>query len=438
MPKARFRVRKVELPGHPKKADRTMTMTKKQILDTDDTHLENDAEEVLHALQESLRLVIRDVPGESDRPSDLARNLDIQPTLAWQIHRFAHANNVFAEVRMLPGRLAMTRFLEAAERRGASSEKAVQARIGMESFDRLNSRYAKNRKEFESLLVGLTQSNDENVDLVNRRNIFHGQSHVLGFCADTNLSCVILAPSHSDTDLIDAVSMHSITGLRRFRRDVSIVVATLSSYHENGTPMQRIPEAIDLESQSHETFLIPELCSKPIPELKQVSEEGAYDIALELQSRGLGSESAVTCTIGRCLRKMLSRYRNKTDLHATNFAQVRTPCKLFVRDTLVYRGLFKATPPTVKVFSDHHGATGYRAGCERDLLPNSGSAVYMGSSIEKLNVADVPHYADMLRYGFGHMKWNSEDFEIWRVRIEYPLMPSSVFVQFELKEQPHE
>lgn len=412
------------------------TMTKNQIPDTDGDGLESHAQEVLHALQESLRRVIRDVPGGSDRPTDLARNLDIQPTLAWQVHRFAHADDVFSEVRMLPGRVAMKRFLEAAERRGAPSEGPVQVRVGMDSFNRLNSRYAKNRKEFESLLVGLTQGSDENADLVNRRNIFHGQSHVLGFCADTNLSCVIYAPSHSDANLIDTVSMHTITGLRRFRRDASIVVATLSSYHDDGTPMPLIPEPIDPGSQSIETFLIPELCSDPLPVLKQVSEKGTHDVALELQSRGLGSKSAVTCTIGRCLREVFTRYKTEEDMYATNYALVRIPCKLFVRDTLVHRGLFLGGAPVVKVYSDHRGVTRDQPGCECDLLPNAGSAIYMGSNIERLNIADAPHYADMLQYAFGHMKWNPEDFEVWRVRIEYPLMPSSVFVRFELKDVP--
>ncbi|MGD8452595.1 MAG: hypothetical protein PVJ57_12315 [Phycisphaerae bacterium] len=384
-----------------------------------------------------MRSLIRSIPGVTSRPKDLERTLGISASLAWQIHKFANADDPLAEIRVLPGQVAIERFLRAAAKRGAPESTIAQVRTALGDIEELVSQYAANRKEFESLLSGLSRDGGEAVDLKNRLATFAGQSHLLGFRADTIVSCFVYAPSRVDPSSLDAATMRTITGIRRFRYDTSIVVAEVRAVHDDGMPFESQPEPLVEETSGSYEGLIPQFCSQPLPVLKRVSTV-VEKANVEVQPQGLGAKSVMTCTIGHSLRACMPRYRTATDTMQLSHTAVRIPCKLLIQDTLVYRGVFEPNQREVAVYTDHRGVDAAPFDRKCDKLRADVSAVFMGSGIHVLNVEEVPIYEDLMRFAFERMNWNIDDFDLYRVRIRYPLMPSSLVSRFDLREPPEE
>ena len=64
------------------------------------------------------------------------------------------------------------------------------------------------------------------------------------------------------------------------------------------------------------------------------------------------------------------------------------------------------------------------------------SIVYLGKGPSVLHTPEVPRYAEMVQYALDRSGWNASNFDVYRCRVEYPVMPSSVVVQFELPLKP--
>jgi hypothetical protein len=398
------------------------------------TEFAGPAVDQLTKTQTALRQLIRSIPGVTRRPKDLEKTLGISASLAWQIHKFAHANDPLSEIRILPGPMAIKRFLDAASARGASASVIASVRAALDNVEHLIARHAENRREFKSLLSGLTQDGAEAVDHKSRRAILEGQSHVLGYRADTNLCCFVSNPSREDPLKMDSMVIRTITGIRRFREDVSIVVAEARSWYEDGSAYGTGPRPLVDDPTGEGPGLIPEFCTQPLPIVKRVITSKDTP-SLIVQPRGLGVESAIICSVG-CLWPRINRYRTAYDRHATSQSAVRTPCKLLIHDLLVYRGLFEPLEPEVMIYTDHRGVDAAPVNRDCDRLPTHDRAVFMGAGIDVLKVDEIPYYQDLLRFALGRVGWKIDDFDVYRVRIEYPLMPSSVFTQFELREPP--
>lgn len=62
--------------------------------------------------------------------------------------------------------------------------------------------------------------------------------------------------------------------------------------------------------------------------------------------------------------------------------------------------------------------------------------MYLGKGPSVMHTPDVPRYAEMIQYAFDRLGWDEARFDVYRCRVEYPVMPSSVVVRFDLPECP--
>ena len=69
------------------------------------------------------------------------------------------------------------------------------------------------------------------------------------------------------------------------------------------------------------------------------------------------------------------------------------------------------------------------------MLPLKESLIYLGRGAAVMRSRDVPRYEEMVRYAMKRVGWAPGRFHVYRVRIEYPIMPSSVVIHFDLPER---
>jgi hypothetical protein len=398
--------------------------------------IDQQAVQVLGRFQAAVRGLIEATPGVTERAVDLARTVGVHPTLAWKIHRLAYVEDPLTQAGNMPGPTAMERFLNAAAKRGAPADCVQAVRDAQGKFEKLIDVHAGGRSEFDSIISGLSEEGSEQLDLTHKRAAFKADSHFLGVQAETHVACYIFRPSDTDPMLIDSAMFRGLIGLRRFRRDVSWIISSMRATNDDGSLREFSgPEPMASPDEAAGVGLMPEFCSKPLPKLKYVPGQGG-NVNVQVEPDGLGATSAITCMVGHVLRNCFSRYRDETNVVQSCQTRVRTPCKLLVHDMLIHEGMFGSLPPKVLVYSDHRGVDPILAGRECDLLPLRETVVNLGRGLSAVHTPEAPRYEEMMKYAFDRTGWDITKFEVWRCRVEYPVMPSSVVVLFDLPEKP--
>ena len=69
---------------------------------------------------------------------------------------------------------------------------------------------------------------------------------------------------------------------------------------------------------------------------------------------------------------------------------------------------------------------------ESERLPLNVKVEHTGRGAFAARTRDVPRCADLARYVFEHTGWPEGEFNLFRVRLEYPPLPVSAVMRYEL------
>jgi len=172
-------------------------------------------------------------------------------------------------------------------------------------------------------------------------------------------------------------------------------------------------------------------CSQPLPRFERLEMGGGFS-SVVVRGDSIGNASSMTCFVGDVFRRAFGRYVDEHNRTQASQALIRTPCELLVLDVLVHRSLGWQQKPWLSVLSDHRGVDPIPLGRDCDRVSVAGRIVYLGKGVTVGATGEVPRYEEMLRYAMQLLGWNPDEFDVYRCRIEYPIMPSSVVLHFDL------
>ncbi|MCI0674602.1 MAG: hypothetical protein L0Y42_02370, partial [Phycisphaerales bacterium] len=297
--------------------------------------------------------------------------------------------------------------------------------------------HAGDRSAFGSMISGLKHNGSGNVDLQQQRAAFKAQSHIWGIQARTQLSCGIFQPSANDPSRGDALALRGLIDLKRFRPDARVTIARSFAADNDGQvrhPFTRQP--IDPEGiTAHGIPLLTEFSTHPAPRFESIPGVDG-DVTLEIEGETVGNQSRVTCLTGDLIRNALTRYRDEHNFCEVVLAFVRVPCEVLIHDVLVHEDMYGGPmSPRVHVYSNV-GGEAKALPKEVDRLPLRETVMYLGRGLTALATPDVPRYVEMVDYAMRRHGWDGKRFLVYRCRVEYPVMPSSVVVRFDLPIRP--
>ena len=398
---------------------------------------EQEATSVLSRMGTALADVIDAVAGEIRTALALERTFELDRKLSWRIFKIARATEPLKAGGHVPGRVSIKRFLAAAAKRGASSELLESVETVYQDFERLIETHAGDRSSFDSIVSGFDQTAAEQMGLVQRRATFRGQRHILGIQARTQLLCFVLHPGVG-TKNDDLLSIRGLVDLSQTRhhRAWTISRAWVGDSDESQLCTERSNEPLDTEAKAmHGVALLQEFCSNPLPQIQTFKTKAGHT-QTQLMLEAVGKDSSATCMLGDVWRDTFARYRDAHNCSHEAFVLVRTPVETLILDVLVYEGMYGRITPTAFALSDHEDTSATIIDRERDLLDMNLSATYMGQGPSVLDTPNVPRYPEMAQYAFDRLGWDGENFDVYRCRVQFPVMPSSVVVRFDLPEKP--
>lgn len=402
----------------------------------------SDATQVLGRLRSALLAVLAAVPGRPiRRPSELERALGIGNRPAWQLFRFAHAANPVAQGHNVPGPGPMRRFIGALEAHHVSGNVLAELSGAYAAFERLVETHADDRRTFDSIISGSTEVGADALALPHKRAAFRANSHLWGVQARTQLGCTILKES-SPAGSWDSALLQGYVNLRRLR-SVPIISGVGITFRDEVKGAFELPRQarrepfIPREELTQGVPLLREFCSQPMPEFHLLQYE--IDRAdMELVANGVGNQSAITYVMGDIVRGAAGPAPEDKLGNIRSIARVRIPAEVLVQDFLVDEDFFRTSDFRVSVLTEQSRSAretppGFTPA---DLLGVKETVSYLGKAASVIHSPDVPRYAEMIDYTMRCLGWDVGRFDLYRCRVEYPIVSSLIMVELMVPQNP--
>lgn len=411
-----------------------------------ESEFHSDARLILKELRERLAAVLKPgVHGTEPGATEWGRALSIDTKLAWKLTHLMDPEGDLEALQFVPGRQAFDQILTAAERLGASRDDSEAARLTFERYETTVRRHAGSRKAFDVLVTSQEPKGTSRAEVNLRRASVEANASLLGVRAAAQVAVYGFAPS-ANGDAIDLLGVRKIESIERMRPNVNWRIARSFTTAEDGTPIDGGPQPLVTPPVLTERStararslsglpVVPEFSSSPLPDLRRV-ETSPSTVEFELCGGEIGASARFDLTTAEIFRPAEMRYEDDEGKRRTRvFAGVRVPCDLVYVDLIVHRDLFLETRPNVEVVSTIHTgmALEYR---EPDQLPIEPEFLELGRGLSKIEDRERSRHAELVRWSLHQAGWDANEFDVYRMRLPYPPLPSAVAFDWQRRPNP--
>jgi len=392
-----------------------------------------EAASVLRQLRAAITAMFDSAHGGVRKSRDVQKLLGVDARLSWQIFKLAGPGDALSLAPHVPSSSSMRRLLDAARERGIPRQRVDHVRDAYEKFELLVQTHAGDRTSFHSMARGLSDDETAQTDLAHRKARFMADRHYAGAEVETLLASFLLHPG-TEPGLFDYVPLRCRLGQRRLRPDADVVVDRFFITDFAGSVETYRYEPLDREAAiQHGALLLPRFCSEPIPKLRTTSEPNGFTYA-RLDGDAVGRQSSADLVFGQVHRNapILDEVDGRRVWH-TNM-QVTIPATVIVVDKLIHR---PSLPKWNHKLSVHwqgprelfDPTTGMK---DLNELPFHERITRVDGGAAAAYLREPPRYLELLRAVTEQVGWNLDDFDVYRVRIEYPLLYTALLLTFEL------
>ena len=387
---------------------------------------ESEASTAIHALRRHLDGVMSLLPGPITRASELQHALEVDKALAWRVFNAVECPDAFTAARYLPRSAGIRSFLVAARRKGVESSSLERVNAAVEALDRVVKSHAGDRKRFDMLLAAHSVEGRQEADLAHRRIAFEGNSYVWGASADVQLRSAFLAPS-ADRGFADMANLRGLLGLEFLRPAMSWPVGITWPRQDDlrTTREASIEPLFDLDDAPDDAASL--FFSDPGLRVEsRVSEGGGRQYMVSTER--VGATGAISCVTGDVVRPVGPLTAEEGSRNAGAMATISCPVRLLILDVLVHRSLFPGVVPDVVIRSDF--SPGYEG--QSHPMPLTEAPVFMGPATGPIRTSEVPRYDEMRSFVFESVGWSASEFDVFRLRVEYPILSTALALSFKL------
>lgn len=395
---------------------------------------QHDTAAVVAEIRDLFAQAIESRCGPGSGLPEICDGFGIHRKLAWQLTKVAYGEDPFSAARYMPTPKGIETWLRAAAQRGVDQALLDQVLGASARFEQLVETHAGSRTAMEMMLESCVAEPSEDIDTRWRQRAYEGNGYVWGVQARTMLACSILAPSNDKRGWFDMARARSLIDFRRTRPGTRWMIGQSTVRREGVGSDRSSREPLDAEA-ARKAGGVPVLGSfttDPLPSL--VRREGNDDVLLdELLPGEIGQSGQVTVTTGEIVRNVSPAFALEAGDRAHFGVGVGTPAEVLICDHFVHKDLFGAVRRELCVFSEVGRPFTFD---ERDRLRVPEQIQHMGDGLANVHSPDAPGYAKLLRYAFSKCDWNPTDFALYRVRMAFPPLATSVMIRHKLPAPP--
>jgi len=376
------------------------------------------------------RIIEQKCPG-SKAVTAVSSAFGIHRKLAWQVIKVAYADDPFVAAKHMPSPKSVGVWVQAAESHGIDPDLVESVRQADQRFQSLIHTHASSKSEFDILIESSGSAQDTHTQERWRQQSYEGNSYTWGAHCKVLLGMMVLMPSDDREDYFHAAQIRGLMGFRQTRQGMRWVVNQSVAVDDDvvhASEMQRV--AIDPQGAKANKGVpvLPEFCSSPMPALERNKTHDGM-MQDEFLSSQVGLQGERSLVTGELLRNIAPTYARPNDKIAHFGTAIRTPAEMLHYDMFVRAGLFGDVHRELRAFSDLASPISFD---DADALSVSESVVKLGHGLAMAQAPDLPGYQDLAGSVFDRLGVNPDEYELYRVRMAYPPMPTTVMMKHEL------
>lgn len=379
-------------------------------------------------------LGIFEMQGGIARSRDAQERFGINAKLSWQLFRLAAPGAPLSLAPHVPSAVAMQAFHTALARRHVAAPLIAELKEAHGAFETLVSIHAGDRSTFESMVRALSGADVERGDLQHRKAMFRACSHYWGVQCDTYFTFGVLHPASNG--LFDYAHVRARLGLRRLRQDASCIVDSFKlSAPGDGQADAFARESLDENSIAFGAPILSQFSTRPLPQFRTMTDPDGTSYS-ELVNDTVGRRGAVNMVFGQVSRN--SPLSPGSDGSGQGFGanvRITIPTTHLVTDMLVHRPTFPRLNPFLKVYGSNLRDNVTEMDRRAIVLPFNEKVQLLDGGPRNAWTREIPNYADIVSYVTVRLGWPLDDFDVYRVTIEYPLMHTRVAMGFDIPKQ---
>jgi hypothetical protein len=401
--------------------------------------LEIHARQSISRLRGAFGAMLATLPGRPQRPHEIQKALGIDAKLGWKIAKLVHEDDLFLSAQHLPGERRLETLFKAAAKHHVPEAMIAKARDAVSEFESLIEIHAGDRASMEMMLLGCSARSNRDAVIAQRKAAFQANSFIWGVQAKAQFGIYIMRPG-DDPSWGHVASVRGFISLRRMRPNVPWVVSRLRTTDEEDNELidyERRPLDDTYHGATGENVL-PQFCSQPLPVIERIVHTTGFAEEV-LAPSDVGNTAAIDCVTGDDDRNIVPRHQMEGESVWGGLRMLRTPVETLILDQLVHEDLFGAIEPRLVQFSDLGLARGYPAPpLKESELMDSGEVVqHFGKDPTAIYTPEIPRYAEMVKWVCQKIDCDPARLNVYRVRIDYPVIPTSIGMEHDLPEHPH-
>ncbi len=376
------------------------------------------------------RIIEEKCPG-SKAVTAVSSVFGIHRKLAWQIIKVAYAEDPFVAAKHMPSSKSTNAWIKAAESCGIENELVESIRDAESKFQTLIETHAASKSEFDILLESSQSGTDAQSEERWRQHSYAGNSFTWGAHCRVLMAMCILMPSEDMKDHFHMAQIRGLMDYRQTRPGVRWLVnqsVALDDDVQHEAAMQRASIDVRAAQEHNGVPVLPEFCSQPMPELMRSKTPDGM-VQDEFVSSGVGLLGQRTLVTGEILRNIAPTHAMPNDKVAHFGTAVRIPAEMLHFDMYVRAGLFGDVERELRVFSDVAAPVTFK---DSDGLSVSDTISNLGRGLSLTQSPDLPGYREMAQDIFTRLGLDPDEYELYRIRMAYPPMPTTVMVKHEL------
>lgn len=395
------------------------------------TLFQEDVTRTILDLRKAIGIVVSKLPERVDSPHDVYQVLGLDKKLGWRIYKIIHEDDLFFAAQFVPGRHSFGRFIKSCKGKGVEKKFLDDALQAVENFYEIIDVHSGDRQSMDMMLMASSRDGRDQAFNTLRKQAYYAQSHLLGLQAETQLDAWFFGPSATE-GMLDVAEVKGLFDIRRNRPGVKWVIDTPCFFTGNDHNEQFFTETITAGPQCNLMEKVPFLekyCSDPLPALKTVTSHSCGPV-YELGDGPVGNTNLIDTVTGTISRGLFPIKPDEAEKHHEVSVKMYTPVQNLVLDLFFHETMAEtmAGNPTAKMLFDyysHGGALCYRS--DRDHIPMNIKPLMIGTGTGCAYTPLIPAYSDMLTDVFQCLRWDPDEFLVYRTRVEYPVVPSSLY-----------
>ena len=370
---------------------------------------------------------------------EIHRELKMDRKLAWKLSKFLSEDDHFQAAVHFPGKSALTNFVKLLRKAGVAVDLTAELLRSSEQFHSLVLKHAEDRASFDMMMLSLSDSGLLQAYRTQQKLQFSANSYLLGIQSKAQFSTCFFHPSEN-SERVDSAILRGVINLRRNRPKAPFVIHSIYHGDSDGEKTESV-RTIPVENSENPVIqscaFLREFCTKPLPDVLDI-EEHDKQWKVKLADAPIGKTSQFSVVSAEVYPALEKRWATADEKYWEYQSCLRTPTEVTVNDLLVHKSLLSENGPLSNICQDitvTNVVMPISKRASETMIPCDSHIRYSGKGIDSLTSASIPDYASMVERVYDKTGWKAEEMHLFRLTIEYPVTPSSVYLRLPIPEK---